>query len=104
MKQGNKETEKQGLTKDTMTQCNNSIGYILKGTAKQRESEMSSIQIRVRDELIDKIETTKWEIKYRLRMEIQNTDVLNALIYKYLDKLTTEDVLEYRKKVLKKNE
>lgn len=65
---------------------------------------MSSVQIRVRDDMADKIETTKWEIKYKLRMEIQNTDVLNALIYKYLEKLTKEDILEYRKKILKKDE
>ena len=65
---------------------------------------MSSVQMRIRDDLADKIETTKWEIKYKLRMEIQNTDVLNALIYKYLEKLTKEDVLEYRKKVLKKDD
>lgn len=65
---------------------------------------MTSVQIRVRDDMADKIETTKWEIKYKLRMEIQNTDVLNALIYKHLDKLKTEDVLEYRKKVLRKED
>ena len=65
---------------------------------------MASVQIRVRDDLADKIETAKWEIKYKLRMEIQNTDVLNALIYKHLDKLTEDEVLEYRKKFLKKDD
>lgn len=65
---------------------------------------MASVQIRVRDELADKIETTKWEIKYKLRMEIQNTDILNALIYKHLDKLTEEEVLEFRKKYLGKDD
>lgn len=65
---------------------------------------MASVQIRVRDELADKIETAKWEIKYKLRMEIQNTDILNTLIYKHLDKLTEEDVLEFRKKYLKKDD
>ncbi|MFW2015486.1 hypothetical protein [Acinetobacter bereziniae] len=65
---------------------------------------MASVQIRVRDELADKLETTKWEIKYKLRMEIQNTDILNALIYKHLDKLTDDEVLEYRKKFLGKDD
>ncbi|RKG43161.1 hypothetical protein D7V68_17235 [Acinetobacter cumulans] len=65
---------------------------------------MASVQIRVRDDLADKIETAKWEIKYKLRMEIQNTDILNALIYKHLDKLTEDEVLEYRKKFLKKDD
>ncbi|EXF55648.1 hypothetical protein J502_3248 [Acinetobacter sp. 1294596] len=37
-------------------------------------------------------------------MEIQNTDILNALIYKHLDKLTEDEVLEYRKKFLGKDD
>ncbi|HRB84015.1 MAG TPA: hypothetical protein PLW46_06885 [Acinetobacter johnsonii] len=65
---------------------------------------MSSIQMRVKGELADKIETAKWEIKYKLRMEIQNNDVLNALIFKYLDQLTDKDVLEYRKEFLNKED
>lgn len=65
---------------------------------------MASVQIRVREELADKLETAKWEIKYKLRMEIQNTDILNALIYKHLDKLTEKEVLEFRKDFLGKEE
>ena len=65
---------------------------------------MATVQIRVREELADKIETAKWEIKYKLSMEILNTDILNTMIYKHLDKLTEKDVLEFRKKVLKKDE
>lgn len=53
---------------------------------------MSSQQIRVRDELMSRLEETKWQIKYDLRIEIQNTDVLNALIMKHLDKVTADDV------------
>lgn len=65
---------------------------------------MKSVQIRVRNELADEIEHQKWEMKYKLRMEIQNTDILNALIYNHLDKLTEKEVLEYRKKFLGKDE
>lgn len=65
---------------------------------------MSSTQIRVRNELLDQLEETKWQIKYNLRIEIQNTDVINALIMKHLDKVTEEDVLEYRKKYLGKDD
>lgn len=50
---------------------------------------MSSNQIRVRNELLDKLSDVKWQLKYDLRLEIQNTDVLNALIMKHLDKVTT---------------
>ena len=44
------------------------------------------------------------QAKYKLRLEIQNTDVLNALIYHHLKDLTEEEVLEYRKKFLGKDE
>lgn len=65
---------------------------------------MASVQIRVQEELADKIENAKWEIKYKLRLEIQNTDVLNALIYHHLKNLTEDEVLQYRKKFLGKDE
>lgn len=65
---------------------------------------MSSTQIRVRNELLDELEEKKWQIKYDLRLEIQNTDVLNALIMKHLDKVTADDVLEFRKKMLGKDD
>ena len=65
---------------------------------------MASVQIRVQEDLADKIENAKREIKYKLRLEIQNTDVLNALIYHHLKNLTEDEVLEYRRKILGKDE
>nr|WP_314370454.1 hypothetical protein [uncultured Acinetobacter sp.] len=65
---------------------------------------MASVQIRIQDKLADEIETAKWEIKYKLRLEIQNVDILNALIYHHLKDLTEEEVLQYRKKFLGKDE
>lgn len=65
---------------------------------------MASTQMRVQDALIEQIENTKWEIKYKLRIDIQNTEVLNALIYKHLKNLSEQDVLEYRKKILGKDD
>ena len=67
-------------------------------------TDMASVQIRVQEELADKIENAKWEIKYKLRLEIQNADVLNALIYHHLKDLTEDEVLEYRRKFLGKDE
>ena len=67
-------------------------------------ADMASVQIRVQEDLADKIENAKWEIKYKLRLEIQNTDVLNALIYHHLKNLTEDEVLEYRRKILGKDE
>ena len=66
--------------------------------------DMASVQISVQEDLADKIENAKWEIKYKLRLEIQNTDVLNALIYHHLKNLTEDEVLEYRRKILGKDE
>lgn len=65
---------------------------------------MSSSQVRIRSELLDKVEEKKWEIKYQLRLEIQNTDVINTLIMKHLDDITEEEILEYRRKYLGKDE
>ena len=65
---------------------------------------MSSSQVRIRSELLDKVEEKKWEIKYQLRLEIQNTDVINTLIMKHLDDITEEEILEYRIKYLGKDE
>lgn len=68
------------------------------------EAKMSSSQVRIRSELLDKVEEKKWEIKYQLRLEIQNTDVINTLIMKHLDDITEEEILEYRRKYLGKDE
>lgn len=66
--------------------------------------EMTSSQKRIRNSLLDNVEEKKWEIKYELRIDIQDVDVINALIWKYLDNLKAQDVLEYRRVYLKKEE
>lgn len=65
---------------------------------------MSSTQKRIRDDLLEKIENTKWEIKYKLRMEITDTDIINSLIYHHLKNLKADEVLEFRRKYLGKDE
>lgn len=65
---------------------------------------MSSAQRRIRSDLLDKVEDVKWEIKYKLRLEIIDTDIINALIYHHLKNLTADEVLEYRRKYLGKDE
>lgn len=65
---------------------------------------MASVQMRVHEDMHEQIENTKWEVKYKLRIDIQNAEILNALIYKHLKNLTEQDVLEYRKKVLGKED
>ena len=65
---------------------------------------MSSSQKRIRNELLDKVEDVKWEIKYKLRVEVIDVDIINALIYRHLKDLTANEVLEYRQKFLGKDE
>lgn len=66
--------------------------------------EMTSTQKRIRNTLLENVVEKKWKVKYELRVDIQDVDVINALIWKYLDKLKASDVLEYRRKYLGKNE
>lgn len=65
---------------------------------------MTSTQKRIRNTLLEKVEDKKWKIKYELRIDIQDVDVINALIWKYLDDLKAKDVLEYRRNYLGKDE
>lgn len=67
-------------------------------------NEMTSTQKRIRNTLLEQVEEKKWEVKYELRIDIQDVDVINALIWKYLDDLKANDVLEYRRKYLGKDE
>lgn len=70
----------------------------------QKAVNMTSIQKRIRTDLLDKVENTKWEIKYKLRLEVSDVDVINSLIYHHLKDLTADEVLEYRRKYLGKDE
>lgn len=65
---------------------------------------MTSVQKRIRSDLLDKVENTKWEIKYKLRLEVSDVDVINSLIYHHLKNLTADEVLEYRRKYLGKED
>lgn len=65
---------------------------------------MESKQYRIKCIFEDKINDAKWETKYKLRREISDSDIINALVYKFLDKLTDKDVLDYRREILKKED
>lgn len=67
-------------------------------------NQMTSTQKRIRNTLLEQVEEKKWKVKYELRIDIQDVDVINALIWKYLDDLKANDVLEYRRKYLGKDE
>ena len=65
---------------------------------------MSSTQKRIRDSLLEQVEEKKWNIKYELRLDIQDTDVINALIWRFIKDLKAQDVIEYRKDFLGKDD
>lgn len=57
---------------------------------------------RVRDEFVDVIEDRRIAMIIETRENIAEADLVNAVLYKHLDKLTVKDVLEYRAKMLGK--
>lgn len=65
---------------------------------------MSSTQKRIRNDLLEKVNTVKWRVKNETSIDVPDADIINALIYHYVFKLTSEEVKEYRKKYLGKDE
>lgn len=63
---------------------------------------MESKQYRIKAAFFDDLDNQKWEIKYRLREDVTESDILNALCHKYLKKITDKDVLDYWEEVLHK--
>lgn len=86
---------------ETMSHINKNYNNV---SAKHQGTKMTSVQRRIRTDLLDKVEDVKWEIKYKLRLEIIDTDIINALIYHHLKDLTADEVLEYRRKYLGKDD
>lgn len=64
---------------------------------------MESKQYRIKAAFFDDLDNRKWEIKYRLREEVSESDILNAMCYKYLKGINEKDVLLYWEEVLKKD-
>lgn len=58
---------------------------------------------RVRTEFSDKIAEMRINMIVETRQDVAEADLVNALLWKHLDRLKTEDVLAYREKVLEKD-
>lgn len=84
-----------------MCQCNNLYNNV---SMTHKGIEMTSTQKRIRTKLLENVEEKKWKVKYELRVDIQDVDVINALIWKYLDKLEAREIMEYRKEYLGKED
>jgi len=58
---------------------------------------------RVRDEFVDVIKERRINMIVETREDVAEADLVNAVLWKHLDELTTKDVLKYREEVLKKD-
>lgn len=63
-----------------------------------------AITQRLRDEESDMIEKKTLDIMIEKKLKIKESDVIHALIRKNLKELTANDVLEYRRKYLGKDD
>lgn len=58
---------------------------------------------RVRTEFSDKIAEMRINMIVETRQDVAEADLVNALLWKHLDRLTTKDVLSYREEVLQRD-
>ena len=58
---------------------------------------------RVRTEFADKIAAMRIDMIVETRQDVGEADLVNALLWKHLDQLKTEEVLAYREEVLQKD-
>lgn len=64
--------------------------------------KMESKQYRVKAVFFDELKDKSFDIKYSLREEVTESDIINALLHKHLKEISEKDVLTYFKDVLKK--
>jgi hypothetical protein len=58
---------------------------------------------RVRDEFVEIIKERRINMIVETREDIGEADLVNAVLWKHLEGLTTKDVLRYREEVLGKD-
>lgn len=63
-----------------------------------------AISQRLRDEESDLVEKKTLDIMIEKKLKIKESDVIHALIRKHIKELTANDVLEYRRKYLGKDD
>jgi hypothetical protein len=63
-----------------------------------------AVTIRLRDEEEEMIKEATLEMMFATKIRIKESDVIHALIRKYLKDIKTEDVMKYRAEVLKKDD
>lgn len=63
-----------------------------------------AISQRLREEESEMVERKTIDIMIEKKLKIKESDVIHALIRKHIKELTANDVLEYRKKYLGKDD
>lgn len=58
---------------------------------------------RVRDEFVEIIKERRINMIVETREDVAEADLVNAVLWKHLNELTTKDVLKYREEVLQKD-
>lgn len=64
---------------------------------------MESRQYRIKAIFFERLKDKSFDIKYSLREEVTESDVINATLYKHLDEIDEKDILKYLKEALKKD-
>ena len=63
---------------------------------KQASTEVVSKVYRVKEEFVAVLEEQRINMIIETREDIAEADLVNAVLWRYLHKLTTKDVLEYK--------
>lgn len=58
---------------------------------------------RLRDEAVEALKEKRIKMIVEIKDEIRESDILGALMWKYLEALSTKDVLKYREEILGKD-
>jgi len=59
---------------------------------------------RIKDGFDEQLERMRIEMIVQTRQNLTEADLLHATLWKHLDKMTAQDVLQFRREVLKKDD
>ncbi len=63
---------------------------------KRTSIEPVSKVYRVKEEFVEVLEDRRINMIIETREDVAEADLVNAVLWRYLDKITTKDVLEYK--------
>lgn len=66
--------------------------------------QIMAVTVRLRDEEEEMVKEAALEMMFETKVRIKESDLIHALIRKYLKELKTADVMKYRAEVLKKED